>query len=163
MDVYLVRHAIAAERDDAEWPDDSKRPLTEDGSARFERAARGLARIVPGVEVVFSSPYVRAWETAEILAEQAGWPAPVPALELEAERAPDDAVALLRRHAGIESIALVGHEPHLSLLASLLLVGHGSKVEIELKKGGVVALTRWTEDEAFLRWVATPKLLRALD
>jgi phosphohistidine phosphatase len=88
----------------------------------------------------------------------------VPADELGAGDA-EDAVALLERQA-IESVALVGHEPQLSALASLLLVGDAARAEIELKKGGVIALTSWTADvrgTTFLRWLAQPKLLRTLD
>jgi phosphohistidine phosphatase len=161
MDIYLVRHAIAHERDAERWPDDAKRPLTEDGAARFELAARGLKRIVPAVDLVLASRFVRAWETAAILERQTGWPAAVAAHELESGRDPAEAVDLLNRHAGTGSVALVGHEPHLSALASLLLVGADATLELELKKGGVVALTD-DGDSTFLRWVATPKLLRAL-
>ena len=83
MYVYLIRHAVAHKRDQERWPDDSRRPLTPEGEEEFEGAARGLTRVVSEVEVLLSSPYQRAWRTAEILAEQAGWPAPVtlPALE----------------------------------------------------------------------------------
>ena len=73
MELYLVRHAIAGHADHARWPDDTQRPLTEEGIARFQPAARGLARIVPTVERVLSSPWVRAWQTAEILQEESGW------------------------------------------------------------------------------------------
>jgi phosphohistidine phosphatase len=166
MDIYLVRHAIAYERDPGRWPDDSKRPLSDEGAVRFQLAARGLGRIVPHLERVLSSPYTRAWQTAAILAEHAGWPGALAADELAADRDPVDAVELLDRQEGAESVALVGHEPHLSALASLLLVGHAAQVEIELKKGGVIALTAWTADAreaTFLRWAATPKLLRALE
>jgi phosphohistidine phosphatase len=164
MEIYLVRHAIAHERDPGRWPDDALRPLTEEGIARFESAARGLRRIVPAVDRVLSSSFTRAWQTAEILASHAGWPAAVAADEL-ASGDPADAVALLERQA-VRSVALVGHEPHLSSLASLLLVGDGARAEMELKKGGVIALTSWTadvRDSTFLRWLAQPKLLRTVD
>ncbi|MDQ4042861.1 MAG: histidine phosphatase family protein, partial [Actinomycetota bacterium] len=82
MDLYVVRHAVAQKRDENIWPDDSERPLTVEGEEKFRRAARGLLRLVPEVEVVLSSPFTRTWGTAEIL-EQAGWPAPVPCEELE--------------------------------------------------------------------------------
>ena len=114
---------------------------------------------------MLSSPHTRAWQTAEILASHAGWPAADSADELASNSDPAEALRLLERHHGAESIALVGHEPHLSSLASLLLVGETARTEIELKKGGVIALTAWTEDvgdSTFLRWLAQPKLLRAL-
>jgi phosphohistidine phosphatase len=60
MDLYLVRHAIAGDADPSRWPNDSDRPLTPAGEKRFRRAARGLGRIVPKVDVVLSSTFARA-------------------------------------------------------------------------------------------------------
>lgn len=149
--IYVVRHAIAENRSAERWPDDSSRPLTTDGEERFRRAARGLARLAPSVDVVLSSPYVRAWRTAEILHEEAGWPAPERCEELEAWRDPADAVEAVR---GRESVAVVGHEPMLSGFVSLEL---GSGLSIDFKKGGVVLV-----EDGVLRWYATPKILVAL-
>jgi phosphohistidine phosphatase len=150
--VYVVRHAIAEERDAQRWPDDADRPLTAAGEQRFREAARGLARVAPTVDAVLSSPYARAWRTAEILHEEAGWPAPEARAELEAWRPPEDGLPVVR---GRGAVAVVGHEPYLSGFVSLLL---GADVRVELKKGGVVLV----EDGA-LRWYATPKILRGLD
>jgi phosphohistidine phosphatase len=166
MDVYLVRHAVADNRHPERWPTDALRPLTKEGIASFRSAARGLRRIVPEVEVVLSSPYTRAWETAVLLHEEAGWPAPERCEEIEAIRAPREALPVLEDLEDHSSAALVGHEPHLSQLASLLLCGDEDTLRLELKKGGVVALglTHGAgPGKAFLRWSATPKLLRALD
>jgi hypothetical protein len=81
--LYLVRHAVAHKRDAERWPDDSKRPLTPEGEEEFVGAVRGLARVVPEVDILLSSPYERAWRTAKILTQHAGWTAPreFPALE----------------------------------------------------------------------------------
>lgn len=154
--IYVVRHAIAEERDDDRWPDDALRPLTAAGKERFRRAARGLRTIVPAVDLVLSSPYVRAWQTAEILSEEAGWPKPTRAELLEAWRSPSDGLDLLKENASTSSIALVGHEPYLSRFVSLLLTGDDSKVRTDLKKGGVVHV-----EDGVLRWYATPKFLRS--
>jgi phosphohistidine phosphatase len=165
VNVYLVRHAIAAARDAARWPDDAKRPLTEDGMARFRRAAAGLGRIVPEVDVVLSSGYTRAWQTAELLHEVAGWPAPEELTELEPTRPAADAARVLRGRRE-DSIALVGHEPHLSQLASLLLTGSDRTLRIELKKGGVISIVfAGTPDTGAgsLAWSVTPKILRNID
>jgi len=153
--VYVVRHAVAEERDATRWPDDAERPLTADGEERFRRAACGLRTIVPQVDLVLSSPYARAWRTAEILYEEAEWPAPNRSELLEAWRPATDGLELLTTDAG--SVALVGHEPYLSSLVSLLLTGDDSKVRTDLKKGGVVHV-----EDGVLRWYATPKLLRGL-
>jgi len=155
--LYVVRHAIAEDRDAERWPDDSQRPLTKEGETAFRSAARGLERIVPAVDVVLSSPYVRAWRTAEILAAEAGWPAPEPCEALEAERPPEDAAAGIRARGDVAGLAVVGHEPQLSRLVSLVLTGDPDAIAFDFKKGGVVRI-----DDRTLRWAATPKMLRAL-
>ena len=66
-ELYLIRHGVAEERGDA-WPDDAKRPLTEDGIARMRKSARGLARLGVTFDVVLTSPLVRARQTADIVA-----------------------------------------------------------------------------------------------
>ena len=149
--VYVVRHAIAEQRDSDRWPDDAKRPLTPEGEKRFREAARGLRRIAPDVETVLSSPYVRAWRTAEILHEETGWPMPERCDALEADRSPGDALGLVEERG---TVAVVGHEPFLSGFVGLLL---DAVVSIDFKKGGVVLV----EDGA-LRWYATPKILGAI-
>src|SRR5262249_50908260 len=137
----LVRHAIAAERDFQQWPDDRDRPLTEEGEERMRRAARGLGRIVPEVDVIFASPLARAWRTAEILHEEIGWPMPEAWSQLDPERSPAQAVLSLVPHQEANRVALVGHEPNLSEIASYLLTGDGHRgVDLEMKKGGVACL-----------------------
>ena len=162
VDVYLVRHAIAEERDAARWPDDSLRPLTAEGAESFRQAARGLRRIVPEVETVLASRYVRAWQTAEILEREAGWPAPERCEALEGNPDPEEARAVILALRGRGSVALVGHDPHLSRLASLLLTGDPDGMRLELKKGGVVHLALEPDEEATasLHASVTPKALR---
>ncbi|HXJ64764.1 MAG TPA: phosphoglycerate mutase family protein, partial [Actinomycetota bacterium] len=136
MEVILVRHAIAAERDFQQWPDDRGRPLTEQGEERMRRAARGLGRVVPEVDVMFSSPLVRAWRTAEILHEEIGWPSPEAWSQLEPDRPASQPVRSLAPLAEAGRVALVGHEPGLSEIASYLLAGAGHRgVDLEMKKG----------------------------
>src|SRR5947207_3261160 len=98
MDLYLVRHAIAGVRDPNIWPDDSLRPLTKKGARRFRKAACGLGRFVRAPEVVLSSPFARASQTAEILAAEADWPDPLPCDALK-EYAPSEVMAALTPHA----------------------------------------------------------------
>ena len=162
VDVYLVRHAIAEQRDAARWPDDSLRPLSAEGAESFRHAARGLRRIVPEVETVLASSYVRAWQTAEILEREAGWPAPERCEALEGNPDPEEARAEILALRGRGSVALVGHDPHLSRLASLLLTGDPDGMRLELKKGGVVHLELEPDEEATasLHASVTPKALR---
>jgi phosphohistidine phosphatase len=162
-ELLIVRHAIAEDRDPARFADDSARPLSAAGAERFARAARGLGRLAPGVELVLSSPYARAWQTAEILEHEAGWPAPERCAALEAICSAGDALGALAGRPE-RSVAVVGHEPQLSELASLLLAGDESAARLELKKGGVALLAcpgGPRPGTAVLRWSATPKLLRA--
>ena len=164
MDLYLVRHAIAEPRDHARWPDDSKRPLSPEGAELFRLAARGLQRIGVEVEAVLASSYTRAWRTAEILTEEAGWPSPAAAPELEPTRSAtaDLEVASSRSES---LLALVGHEPDLSELTSLALTGDPHAVATQFKKGGVVCLRfrgAPAAGRAELRWSASPKILRQL-
>jgi phosphohistidine phosphatase len=166
MDLYLVRHAVAFDPDPDRWPDDGARPLTPEGIEQFRSAARGLGRLVEGVGIVLSSPFLRAWRTAELLEEEAGWPAPVRCDALEAGRSPTEAVEALGLHREAGSVALVGHEPNLGDIASILLAGTAAQVPLEIRKGGVARLR--LDDEpgqgsATLRWLLTPKVLRSLE
>ena len=165
MYLYLVRHAVAHKRDAEIWPDDSERPLTPEGEEDFVGAARGLAGVVPGVDALLSSPYERAWQTAEILAQHAGWPAPREFPALEPEVPPEKAVLALETYAESQSIALVGHRPCLHELAVYLLTGEVGGADMKIKKGGVVCIEFDEAPEAGagkLRWLFTPKVLRTL-
>ncbi len=164
MEIYLVRHAAASERDPERWPDDSKRPLTPQGEREFRLAARGLARLVPRVDAIFSSPYQRAWRTAEILSELDSWPAPEPSPVLEPTLPPEKAALALQDHAEASAVAVVGHRPGLHELAAYLLTGRGDGLEIRLEKGGVACIRFdgvLEPGAGELRWMLTPELLKS--
>ena len=140
-ELYLMRHARAAERG-AEYPDDSQRPLVEKGHAQ----ARTLANVFEVLEVkldrLFSSPYVRAAQTAEPLSTCLKQGRRVQYLEALAS---DDYTQLLydlRESLEFkdEVIALVGHEPYLSELASLLLINSRS-LSVHFKKAAFMQLS----------------------
>jgi len=163
--LYLIRHAVAYKRDPERWPDDSRRPLTPEGEEEFMGAARGLAHVVPEVEVLLSSPYERAWRTAEILAEQTGWPAPEEFPALEPDVPPEKIVIALETYAGKHSIALAGHRPGLHELAVYLLTGDAGGADMKIKKGGVVCIEFDDAPKAGagkLRGLFTPRVLRTL-
>jgi phosphohistidine phosphatase len=165
MLIYIVRHAIAGNMDPEQWPDDTQRPLTKEGIRRFGKAARALRWLAPKVDVVLSSPSVRAWETAEILKKEAGWPEPTQCVPLQS--APPDAVlSAVHDYREAEAIALVGHEPFLSRLMGTLLV-QNEAVAIELKKGAIACLrvgdvTNPLPGNAELLWLLPPRVLRAV-
>jgi len=162
MQIYLVRHARAFERDAAAWPDDSKRPLTHGGRERFRRLARHLGRMVPPVDLLESSRFTRAWQTAQILHAAAGWPAPVrhEGLEEEGDERIESLARGLQLMRGIDSVAWVGHEPQLGRLASQLLCGRPDGVRVLFRKGAVARLTLPEGGDAALDWLLNPRLLR---
>ena len=160
--LYLVRHAIAAERG-PKYPDDDLRPLTKQGMEKMKVAARGFANLDPELDMVISSPLVRARQTAEILLAEL---APAPAHELIEELSPGNSPAdladALGRYAKQRAIALVGHEPDLGKFACWLI---GSNKAIPFKKGGIVCfeVTAFPPDRnSTLLWAVTPRMLRAL-
>ena len=161
-ELYLIRHGVAEERGDA-WPDDAKRPLTDQGISRMRKAARGLARLGVSVDVVLSSPLVRARQTAEIVA---GALAPRPSLVNVDSLAPDGSyaalVADLEKYVRKTRVAIVGHEPAIGELAARLI---GSRHGIEFKKGAVCRIDIDDLPPAGpgdLRWLLTTKILRAI-
>jgi phosphohistidine phosphatase len=160
--LYLVRHAIAADRGE-DWPDDDRRPLTARGVARFEEAAGGLSRLDVVVDEIFTSPLVRAKQTADILA--AGLPGKPAVKVLDAlspGHAPATVLAQLARTARRRRIALVGHEPGLGELAAHLI---GAGRALEFKKGGVCRIdveSLTSRRAGALNWFVTPKVLRGL-
>jgi phosphohistidine phosphatase len=160
--LFLIRHGIAEERGDA-WPDDAKRPLSEDGIERFQKSARGLARLDVWIDVVLTSPLVRARQTAEIVASAFD---PRPSIITIESLAPGGSyaslVADLEKHGRKTRIALVGHEPGIGELGARLI---GSRHSFEFKKG---AVCRIDVDEippvgpGDLRWFLTPKAMASI-
>ncbi len=160
--LYLVRHAIAAERGE-EWPDDTKRPLTERGISRFEVCVRGLRHLDAAIDEIFTSPLVRARQTADILAAGVEEEPPVKVLDALAPGHTATAVmGQLAKAARRRRIALVGHEPDLGELAAHLI---GASRALPFKKGGVcrIDVEGLTARRAgSLAWFVTPKVLRGL-
>ena len=161
-ELYLIRHGLAEERGEA-WPDDSKRPLTEEGMLRLRKQARGLARLGVTLDIVLTSPLVRARQTAEIVA--AGLD-PRPNLATIDSLAPDGTyqaiMADLEKHTRKGRIALVGHEPDIGELAARLI---GARHAIEFKKGAVCRIdvdALPPGGPGALIWFLPPKIMRAI-
>lgn len=161
MRLVIIRHAVAVERGAPGIADDD-RPLTPEGEKKFKKAARGLACIAPRPGAILSSPLPRAFRTAEIAAAAWGRLTPEKTPALVGGSLADLATALAP-HGAEATVALVGHEPHLSgLLAELL--GSRSAEKLAFRKGGA-ALVEVAGDlgaGGTLVWFLTPKLLRAL-
>jgi len=163
VEVIVVRHAIAFERDRRRWPDDALRPLTPAGKRRFRKAARGLRQWSPRIDAVLSSPFMRARQTADLLTQFAGWPAAIECSALVPGIPPSRLVARLRRTRG-QCVAVVGHEPHLSAFISACLT-EKLKVDLRLRKGGVARLTFSRSVETgsgALAALLPPRVLRAI-
>ena len=141
MNLYLMRHGFAVEPGTPGYDSDGERPLTSKGERRVRRVAEALAKLEISFDLILSSPLVRARQTAQVLLEEAKARQKVQLTEhLAPGGSVKDLVELLQGSSGPpEDILLVGHEPDLSLLASLLLTG-GDGPTVVFKKGGIAKL-----------------------
>jgi phosphohistidine phosphatase len=165
MRLHVLRHAIAVDGGTPGYEDDSTRPLTEPGVKKMRRAAQGLARLDLDVDLILTSPYRRARETAEIAARALDAEERLEVLDaLAAPVAVADAVrGVAERSGNAESVMIVGHEPQLSGIGSILLAGH-EDLDLLLKKGGLFTLAcrQIAPGEATLEAWLPPGVLRAL-
>jgi phosphohistidine phosphatase len=159
-ELYLVRHAVAAERGD-DWPDDTKRPLTNTGVSRFREVVKGLAWFDVGLDEIYSSPLVRAQQTADLLsAGMEGKPSVRILDSLAPGHEPAQVLAELAKRVKRRRVALVGHEPDLGDLAAALL---GASRALPFRKGGVCRIDVERIDASAggsLIWFLPPKVLR---
>ena len=163
MDLLIVRHAIAFERDARRWPDDDERPLSPRGLARAREAAAGMRQLVKRPALLLASPLVRARQTAAVLTEVAGWPRARETAALAPGNSPDVLLAALKRMPEAR-IAVVGHEPHLSRLLAALLRGNAAEGGFRLKKMGAALVTfdgTARARQGRLEWLLPPKAFRA--
>ena len=162
VELYLVRHAIAAERGD-EWPDDGKRPLTDRGITRFKEAVRGLRHLDVAIDEIFTSPLVRARQTADLLAAGLATKPVVHALDpLAPGHTPAAVIAQLAKVGRSNRIALVGHEPDLGELAAHII---GAQRALAFRKGGMCRIDLGGlggRRAGALVWFLPPKVLRRI-
>ncbi len=164
MELLIIRHAIAFERDRQRWADDAARPLSPAGIRRSRKAAAGLKEICGEPDRLLTSPLIRARQTAEILTEVAGWPPAKIASELKPGEGAA-AVLTLLAHDRSKRIAIVGHQPDLSALLAACLLKDGSNLPVEIKKNAAACVSfggRARIGSGELRWLATPGMLRGL-
>ena len=162
MQLYIVRHGIAIDREDSKSPPEAERYLTEEGVERTKQVAEAVAALGIHVDLMFSSPYVRAMQTAAIFASE---------LEYSKQkiRRTDSLLpgaepgAFLRELAREKDVSIVfcfGHAPHVD---GLLAAAVGASRHItSMKKAGValVELKRLSPPNGQLVWLMTPKLVR---
>lgn len=167
MEIYVIRHGIAEPLGTGVEFSDEKRSLTEEGRSRMRDVVKGLKKLGVQLDLIFTSPLVRAVQTAEILAGPLGiskkeihqTPALAPGALVE------QLFAEIKNRAGAESIAVVGHQPDLGQLISRIVQGDGCLLSIQLKKGSICCINV-SETVPVLRgelmWVLTPRQLRML-
>jgi len=163
MDLYILRHAIAVERGTHGFKDDSQRPLTDKGVQKMQRVAEGMLTLKLSFDAILSSPFVRARQTAEIVADSLCAKKKLeftPHLELGGDQR--KLIGLINEKYGSDlSILLVGHEPYLSSFISVLIAGTDG-LSITMKKGGLCKLVVATLSYgwcATLEWLLTPRQL----
>jgi phosphohistidine phosphatase len=155
--LHVLRHGIAIGRDDPGCPAEEERFLTPRGVRRTREAARGLR--VAGVrpDLVFTSPFRRAMQTAEIAAEELRCPAELIVTEdLLPGADPRRFLAVLAQRSE-KSVIAAGHAPHVDLLVAAAL---GVPPFTALRKAGVACVE--TGEAPVLHWVLEPRQLRAL-
>jgi phosphohistidine phosphatase len=162
MNLYIVRHAIAIERGTPGYEDDSQRPLTDKGRKKMNKIVKGLRRFGIELDTILTSPYVRARDTAKILANEFNMQDQI---RLTDNLIPPgdfkELINEIHEKYDVESLALVGHEPMLGELISWLTTGN-KDLMINFKKGGVCYLSAddlYRTYRATLEWLLTPALM----
>ncbi len=155
MELYFFRHGHA---EDAQGPDfdDFARKLTDKGVERTQAAGRALHKLGVKPARIYTSPRLRARQTADILASELGI-TPEAKQELNFGFNPQLIPVLINDIPNDTAVMLVGHEPDLSITVGALVGG----AEIEMKKGGVVRvdLLARTPLRGMLMWVLTPRVM----
>lgn len=165
MNLYIVRHAIAVAAGTPGYEDDSQRPLTDKGRRKMKKIVQGLRQFGIELDTILSSPYVRALDTAKILANEFNM---VDQIRFTDNLIPPgdfkDLINEIQEKYDVESLALVGHEPMLGELISWLTTGN-KDLQVNFKKGGVCYLSAdnlYRDHRATLEWLLTPALLLEL-
>jgi phosphohistidine phosphatase len=164
MELYVLRHAIAVQRGTEGYEQDSDRPLTSKGRQKMEQIASGMQALGLSFDLILSSPFLRARQTADVVADVFGAGKNVELSEhLAVGGDPESLVRELNsRFGSLKSVLIVGHEPYLSSLISVLLAGDPS-LGLTMKKGGLCKLSVDSLSYgscATLEWLLTPRQLR---
>ena len=164
--LIMVRHAIAMDRDEAQAAgiDDEQRPLTDKGRQKMQKIAQGLVALLDRCAVIYSSPLLRAQQTAGVVAGHFSRAPVVPCPALSPGVEPGQLLHWLQARSGQTPAIVVGHEPDLSQWAGWALTGQAGGF-VRFKKGGACMLEFSHKLEpgcARLRWLCTPKQLMAM-
>jgi phosphohistidine phosphatase len=159
MNLFILRHGLAVERGTPGYKKDSDRPLTAKGKRRMWQIAEAMEAMELNFDVILSSPFLRARQTAEIVAETFE---SRKKLALTEALTPDGNPKVLVEQLNklkVKDVLLVGHEPYLSQLIGLLISGN-TNIAIDFKKGGFCKLEAETlrcGRCATLAWLLTPR------
>ena len=166
MQIYLLRHAIAETRDPERYPVDADRPLTREGRNRMTRAARGLRSLGLRLDLVLTSPLLRARQTARIVVPMFRPHPPLRALRpLSPGGGTGGVFAALEAVPAGASVLIVGHQPDLARLAGAMTLEPRADLPLDLKKGGVCRIDfegAPRPGRGRLICILTPKILRRL-
>lgn len=168
MKLLLLRHGIAVEPGTPGYERDRDRPLTTEGQRKVRLVARALDRLELTPNVILTSPLLRARQTASLVAEVLERTQHLHDCPPLALGDPPAAVLtfLKKHHASAGCVMLVGHQPDLGCLASLLITGNPHGAQIEFRKAGLGVL-EWGGSvgggDATLELLATPKLLTRIE
>lgn len=163
MNLYIIRHAIAVDEATSDYESDSERTLTDKGRKKMRQIAKALRNVGVEFDLILSSPYMRACETAEILSDVFKMKKKIVFSDnLIPLGNPELLIGEINEKYSVDSLALVGHEPHLSTLIGML-VAENAKIDMTLKKGGVCYLSaddlHHHDHRATLEWLLTPGIL----
>jgi phosphohistidine phosphatase len=166
MKIVIIRHGIAEELEASSKSgrDDASRNLTKDGRKKMARAAEGLAKITPTVDLIATSPLIRAVQTGEIIAKTYDGTRTVQIAALSPRKPPANLIEWLNAHPPDSTVALVGHEPHLGTVIGWLTTGLQESFVV-LKKGGAALIeveTPVAPGRGKLHWLLKPSELRKL-
>jgi phosphohistidine phosphatase len=161
--LYIVRHGIAVPPGTPGIPDD-ERLLTSKGEKRVRQIARGLVRLDLKLDRIVTSPLPRARATAEIIADVLDARKILDTSNVLQTGTAAAAVGRWLRERNDDRLMIVGHNPTLSDLVSLLVLGATQPPICDLKKGGIAALTRAAAATGLyeIHWIASPRLVRGL-
>lgn len=163
MNIYILRHGIAVDPGTPGISGDPARPLTPEGEEKLKRIAAAMQAMKLSFDVILTSPYLRAKHTAELVANILGDKKKLSVTDhLTPEGDPKKLVELLNELKPLpENVLLVGHEPYLSRLISLLTSGN-TGLAVDMKKGGLCKLDAEPLKYgrcAVFNWLLTPKLM----
>ena len=160
MNLYFLRHGKACARS-RKWHPDGARPLTRQGEKKIFEVGAGLQCLDLSFDLILTSPHIRAFRTAEILSEVFGSKKLIETKNLIPEAEPKAIVDEINENfSSSKDIVLVGHEPFMTWLISVLLAGPDTALSIDLRKGGCCKLTTDRLDYgpcACLDWLMTPR------